>query len=82
MAMDIIFPKQYFLCLSLKPRLFNISKKASHSYDKTPKELIDKFTNLRSLYNEIFVSFSFPVNICLEVRFKTNREFENIQMII
>ena len=42
MAMDIIFPMQYFLCLSSKRRSFNISKKASHSFEKTPKELIDK----------------------------------------
>ena len=49
MAMDIIFVMQYFLCLPSKPRSFNISKKASHSFEKTSKELIDKFTNLTDL---------------------------------
>ena len=46
MAMDIIFPMQYFLCLSSKRRSFNMSKKASHSFEKTPKELIDKLIDL------------------------------------
>ena len=86
MAMDIIFPMQYFLCLSSKRRPFNISKEASHSFEKTPKELIDKFANYEFIMfllfcNETFVSLSFPDNIYLEVRFITNREFENIQII-
>ena len=49
MAMDINFLMQYFMCLSSRPRSFNISKKVSHSFEKTPKELIDKFTNFTDL---------------------------------
>ena len=73
MAMNIIFPMQYFLYLSSRPRSLNVSKKVSHPFEKTPKELIDKFTNFTDLlwffYNEIYISFSFPVNICTEVEF-------------
>ena len=48
-AIDIIFLIAKYWCLLSRPRSLNIFKKERHSFEKTPKELIDKFTNFTEL---------------------------------
>ena len=54
-AIDIIFLIAKHWCLLSRPRSLNIFKKERHSFEKTPKELIDKFTNFTEL-NSFFCS--------------------------
>ena len=54
------FPSDF--CLSSKPKSFNIFKKTSHSFEKTPKELADTCTNLTDLYG---ISFVQKLDLCI-----------------
>ena len=49
MAMDIIFLTQRFCCFLSRPTSFNIFINVLHSFEKTPKALIDKLINLTVL---------------------------------
>jgi hypothetical protein len=78
---DIIFLIVKYWWVLSRHRSLNISKKGWHSFEKTPKELIDKFYWVKLfllLCNEIFASSSFPINIRLEIRLITNRESSRI----